>query len=135
MIGVGGQIEGLEELARNSSKLRKSFLGSTLRTALRNGVKPVRTLARAKVPTASGDLKRAIKSKAKVFRSGFGRADVGFERERFYGGFQELGTSSQPARPFLRPALKEAHTSGAINQAFVAALNKTIARTLGRLGG
>ena len=133
MVQINGEVTGLRELAANSSKLKKSFAGSTLRTALRNGAKPVRTRARNIVDVDSGDLKKAIKSKAKVTRSGFGYADVGYEREQFHGRFLELGTSQQAARPFLRPALKKASESGEIIDGFVTALNKTIARTLGRL--
>ena len=46
MVQINGEVTGLRELAANSSKLKKSFAGSTLRTALRNGAKPVRTRAR-----------------------------------------------------------------------------------------
>ena len=133
MVQINGNVTGLRELAANSSKLKKSFAGSTLRTALRNAAKPVRTRARNIVDVDSGDLRKAIKSKAKVTRSGFGYADVGYEKEQFHGRFLELGTSQQAARPFLRPALKEAEQSGEIIDGFVTALNKTIARTLGRL--
>ena len=135
MVEIGGRIEGLEELAKNAGKLKKSFASSTLRTALRNAAKPVRVLARAKVAVDSGDLKRAIKTKAKVFRSGHGQADVGFEKDQFHGRFVETGTSQQKARPFLRPALTEAHAKGDVDRAFITAINKTIAKALGRLGG
>ena len=96
----------------------------------------MRKEARALAPKDSGDLGRAIKSKARVSRDGYGTADVGVEKGPvFYGHFKELGTSQQPATPFLRPALDKAEQSGEIQEAFVAALNKTIARTLGRLRG
>ena len=133
MVEVNGEIKGLKELAKNSDKLSKSFARTTLRTALRNAARPVRNKARANVPVDSGDLKRSIAVNAKVDRAGEGYADVGYRKDKaFYGGFVELGTSQQPARPFLRPALEE--SEGDIEQAFIGALNKTIEKALGRLG-
>ena len=78
MVEVGSDIKGLKELAKNSGKLKKSFAGTTLRTALRNGAKPVLRVAKAKVPVDEGDLKRALAINAKVDRKGEGYADVGF---------------------------------------------------------
>lgn len=132
MVEVGGEIKGLDKLAKNADKLSKSFGRTTLRTALRNAAKPVRQKARAIVPRDSGNLRRAIAVNAKVDRDGEGYADVGYRRDKaFYGGFVELGTSQQPARPYLRPALDE--SGGEIEGAFVAALNKTIENVLGKL--
>ena len=130
MVQITGRIEGLPELARNAAKLKKSFASSTLRTALRNAAKPVRTRARNTVDVDSGDLRKAIKSKAKVTRSGFGYADVGYERNSSTAGSCELGTSQQQARPFLRPALEEADQAGEVTDEFIRALNKTIAKQL-----
>ena len=88
-----------------------------MRTALRNAAQPVRRKARANVPVDEGDLKRAIAINAKVDRKGEGYADVGFRPDQaFYGGFVELGTSSQQAQPYLRPALDE--SEGEIKGAF-----------------
>ena len=134
MVEVGGDIKGLKELAKNSEKLSKSFSRTTLRTALRNAARPVREKARAKVPRDSGDLRRSIAINAKVDRNGEGFADVGYRRDQaFYGGFVELGTSQQQARPFLRPALEE--SEGDVVPAFIGALNKTIEKVLGKLNG
>ena len=132
MVEVGSDIKGLKDLAKNSDKLKKSFAGTTLRTALRNAAQPVRRRARAKVAVDEGDLKKAIAINAKVDRKGEGFADVGFRKEKaFYGGFQELGTSTQQAQPYLRPSLEEAE--GEITDAFIGALNATIAKALGKL--
>ena len=55
-----------------------------------------------------GDLKRSLKRKATVKRSGFGYVDIGPEKGKvFYGHIVESGSSQQSARPFLRPALDE----------------------------
>ena len=132
MVEVGSEIKGLKELAKNSDKLKKSFAGTTLRTALRNAAQPVRRRARAKVAIDEGDLKKAIAINAKVDRAGEGFADVGFRKDQaFYGGFVELGTSTQQAQPYLRPALDESESE--ITDAFIGALNKTIEKALGGL--
>ena len=133
MVEVSHEIKGLKDLAKNSDKLKKNFASTTLRTALRNAAQPVRNKARAKVPIGEGDLKKAIAINAKVDKKGEGHADIGFRKDKaFYGGFVELGTSTQQARPYLRPALEESEPE--ILPAFVNALNKTIDKALGRLG-
>lgn len=133
MVEVTSEITGLKDLAKNVDKLSKSFAKSTLRTALRNAAAPVRKEARAQAPRETGRLRRNIKSKATVKRSGYGYADVGVTTEAFYGNLIETGTSQQPARPFLRPALTKGNQNGAIQDGFINALNKTIERVLGRL--
>ena len=133
MVMLDVKIEGLKELSVNVDQLKASFSRTTLRTALRNAAKPVRTRAKAGVAVDQGDLRQDIKSKAKVTRDGSGYADVGFLRRSFHGRFVELGTSQQPARPFLRPALDKAESTGQIQDEFIGALNRTIAKQLGRL--
>ena len=134
MVEINSKIEGLEQLGKNIDKLSKSFARTTLRTALRNAAKPVRDLARDKVDVDSGpDLRRGIATEAKVNRDGEGYANVGFNRTTFYGGFVELGTSQQSARPFLRPALDEADSKGLIGDAFILAINATIAKQIKKL--
>ena len=130
MVAVSGNITGLKELAKNSAKLKKSFAASTLRTALRNAAAPVRKDARDNAPREEGILRKEIKTKAKVTKRGYGYADIGFTERGFYGGFQELGTSHHAAQPFLRPALERKAADGSVLNAFVGALNKTIARVL-----
>ena len=127
-------IQGLKELAKNVDKLSKSFARTTLRTALRNAAKPVRKEARVLVAVESGDLKGAIAAKVTVTKAGDGYADVGFDRAQWHGLYVELGTSQRSARPFLRPALEEGYRSGTVHAAFIAALNNTIKKQLGKLG-
>ena len=135
MTRVTTKIEGLDELSEQVDQLKASFGRTTLRTALRNAVKPVLKLAKAKVPVASGRLKRSLASRASVTKSGFGVGDVFARRGGGYEGYHahliELGTSTQRARPFLRPAQIEADRSGAIVNAFIDSLNKTIAKIVG----
>lgn len=124
------EIKGLKEMAKNLDSLGKNFARSTLRTALRNAAKPVVKRAKAKVPVATGDLKRSLAAVAKVDRDGVGIARVGARRDGGFRGYHvglvELGTSQQPARPFLRPALDDAESQGEVRDAFITALNATI---------
>ncbi len=136
MVAINSEITGLRELVKNSDKLKKSFAGSALRTALRNAGNPVLKEAKARVPVDEGDLKKSLKSHATVKKSGFGYVDIGPEKgEVFYGHIVELGSSQQSARPFLRPALDQADKDGSIQSEFIEALNKTIAKQLGKLSG
>ena len=135
MVEISGDIQGLDDLARNINKLKPSFQRSTLRTGLRNAAAPVRKRARAGAAKRTGKLRRNIKSKAKVFRSGYGQADIGVTDDAFYGRIIETGSSQQQARPFLRPAFHAARAAGEIHRGFIEAINKTIQRQLGRFGG
>ena len=130
------EIKGIKELAKNIDSLGKNFARSTLRTALRNAAKPVVGRAKAKVPVATGDLKRSLAAVVKVDRDGVGIARVGARRGGGFRGYHvhlvELGTSQQPARPFLRPALDDAESQGEVRDAFIMALNNTIEKRLAR---
>ena len=135
MTSVTTKIEGLEELAKKSNLLKRSFGTTTLRTALRNAAKPVLQRAKEKVPVDTGGLKRSLASRATVRKSGFGVGDVFARRGGGYEGYHanliELGTSTQRAQPFLRPAIQEAARDNSVRNAFIASLNKTIAKVLG----
>ena len=92
--------------------------------------------AKANVAVDSGDLKKSLKRKATVKRTGEGYVDIGVEEgDVFYGHIVESGSSQQSARPFLRPALDKREKDGSIQNAFIAALNNTIAKQLGKLRG
>ena len=134
MVAIKSEITGFKELSKNIDKLSKSFSRSTLRTALRAAGKPVLENAQDIVAVESGDLKMSLKSKATVNRAGEGYVDIGVEKGKvFYGHIVESGSSQQSARPFLRPSLDKADKDGSIEEAFIGALNKTIAKQLGRL--
>ena len=142
MVTVKTEITGLRELAKNSAKLRKGFEGNILRTGLRGGARPVRLKARALVSVASGDLKKAIAASAVSLKRGVGVISVGIRinetfsgTDGFYGRFLELGTSKLSARPYLRPALEQTHQDGSIQDGFIVAINKGIAKALGRIRG
>ena len=133
-MAVSAEIKGLPQLAKNVKKLKKSFGQATLRSGLRAAVKVVAVEARKNAPRDSGDLAtQGIGTRVKVQRSGAGFGDVGFFQPYFYGGFKELGTSKQPAEPFLRPAQDTKAADGGILDAFITATNRTITRTLKRV--
>ena len=75
MVAITSEITGLRELANNKNKLKKSFSGSTLRTALRAAGAPVLKNAKDIVVVDEGDLKASLKRKATVKRSGEGYVD------------------------------------------------------------
>lgn len=130
------QIEGLRELALNADRLKRSASTSVLRSAVRAAGSLVGRAARKRVRRIrTGNLrKRGVIWKVRRPRYGNVSVDIGWDRQRaFYGGFVELGTRHTEADPHLVPALEAEHRSGAIDQAFVVALNKAIARTLGRV--
>ena len=133
MVQISATVTGLPQLGRNASKLKKSFSRSTLRTALRNAAKPVVREAKDLVVVDTGEVRDHIGFSAKVLRDGRGFVDIGVRNPVFHGIFLELGTSTQAARPFLRPAIAKKDADGSIRNAFVGALNRTITRTLGRL--
>ena len=135
MVQINSEITGLRELARNSDKLKKSFATSTIRTAIRAVGSLVGRGARQRVENvASGELrKRGINWRVRKPKYGEVSVDVGWTRDAFYGSFLETGTSQQSARPHLRPELDEGHADGSLNDRFIEALNKTIAKALGRL--
>ena len=129
---VDFKIVGLKVLAKDIDALGKNFARSTLRTALRAATKPVVMRAKDKAPVRTGNLKRSIRGEASVKRDGRGEARVGFGRGGRHGVPIELGTSTQAARPMLRPALDEAEAQGEIQQAFIVAINNTIEKRLAR---
>lgn len=62
--------------------------------------------ARNRAPVGTGRLRDSITYIVEV-KDGRPRAVVGAPKREFYAIYQELGTKSQPAHPFLRPAVYE----------------------------
>ena len=118
------QIEGLEELKRNFSELKRTTQANVLRSALRGAGKAVVSEARRLVPVDTGLGKRNITQTVDRDRRNrdLMTATIGFKTRAYYLGFQEVGTVHQPANPFLRPALKQSHR--AILKAFFDTLGK-----------
>ena len=110
--GVQLDLIGDEALMRKFNALEGKVQKKFARKSMRKAAKVIQKEAKARAPVESGDLKKNIKVKAaQRSRSRIGvNVVVGegwYTGEQFYGAFIELGTSKQPARPFMRPALED----------------------------
>ena len=106
------RVLGDQALERKLKRLVPKLQKKILRKAMRKAIRPVLAAAKEKVPVDTGALRDSLKIRAiKPRRGRFGVGVVTgkdlFKGDQFYGAFVELGTKKQPARPFLRPALKE----------------------------
>ena len=104
---MGFKVLGLKELDKALNQLPLKARSSVLRGALNKAATPILKAARAGAPKDTGLLrKRIIKQTSSARRSNDFTANVkvGWRKDAFYGMFFELGTSKQPAHPFLRPA-------------------------------
>jgi len=117
-------MNGFKQLEKSLSKLPKALADGVERTALREGAKPIEKRAKAGVPVASGLLKRSIGISVKKNRRGENKGNLsarvgartGFEQTDMvdgvavrknpvkYAHLVEYGTSTAPAKPFIRPA-------------------------------
>ncbi len=111
--GFQEMIDTLDSMGKEGEKLFKK--------ALDEGAKPVLEAMKRKAPIYSGPPKKGItpgllrdnikvgqvrKNKDGVFSQvvGPGKGDIS---KVFYGKFSEYGTSSEPAKPWMRPAFDE----------------------------
>ncbi|QGP56900.1 phage protein, HK97 gp10 family (plasmid) [Piscirickettsia salmonis] len=106
---VSFSVEGLRELEQKLKTLEPKKIRSLNRRALRKAAEPVETQMKANAPQKSGALVESIKRRSK---KGKGRrtivnVTVGPTRKIHYAIEQEYGSSHQPARPFIRPALND----------------------------
>lgn len=108
--GSGIFVEGAREidaiLSQVEPRIAKKLYSGALKRAAQNIILPE---AKDRVPVDSGDLEDSLVARAmKRSRTRFGwevRTREGFFKgEQYYGGFQEFGTKTMRAQPFLRPA-------------------------------
>lgn len=109
--GKGGVIvTGIPEIDRKLKTLVPRLQKKVIRQAMRKAMALVTEEARARVPVDTGELRKAIKTRAAKRRR---RGEIGvdtrvgegdFKGETFYGGMVEFGTSKMPPRPFMAPA-------------------------------
>lgn len=127
------KLEGMEELRKQFSRLKDTAQPGVIRSGLRAATRPVIKEARARVPVKSGKLKKSIRASVDRTkdRKGF-VAKIGFSQEAWYGQWVELGSSRQPARPFLRPALEAAHDD--VVRSFFGGILKRIAKITAKSG-
>lgn len=118
------KVEGLDDLMRKLAALPREINprnGGPLESALRKGaslwVKGARQRLAGKGPGVknkrTGNIRlaqsiRLRKDPDPQSNNADVRFEVGYRARAFWGGFVELGTSKQPAQPFLRPAFDEA---------------------------
>lgn len=120
------QVEGLDELNRKLRALGPDLATRALRAAVAAGAQEIKKDVVARVPVATGTLRRAVYTK-------FIREESGPERKTFFVGvrsgkryqkknldafywrFLEFGTARLAARPFIRPAW-DARAGAALNR-------------------
>lgn len=105
---------GTEDLERAIKRLSEDVQGEILRDAVDDAAEIMRDVASQLAPHSAdgswghepGFLAKNIMTERQWTRTQDTAAtDVGMEKkEAWYGRFPELGTSYQPAQPFLRPA-------------------------------
>lgn len=111
------RLEGMEDLEAAIRQVSEDIQGVALRNAVDGGAEIVRDVASQLAPqSASGShgrepgflSKNILKEKQWTRTQDTAVSFVGMEKEKaWYGRFAELGTTYQPAQPFLRPALDE----------------------------
>lgn len=108
-------VKGLKELDEALARLPKGYAKNVLRKAWAEASAPLVADIKANAPVDTGALRDSIR----VERMGGEAKDevkmqIGVFGE-FYGHFQEFGTSRQPARPFVRPAI-DRHAAGLVER-------------------
>lgn len=140
-------VVGLTELGAKMDKLFKETAKKAIRKASAAGAEVFRRKVRANAPVRvevgvtgfrkagkgktdrqPGYLKKHIGRQFKFNSDGSLSVFVGPTKSAFYAKFQELGTSHQPARPFMRPAFDS--EKGAAEQAFARVAAEEIAKEL-----
>lgn len=110
------KVVGLEDMGRTVQLFTQKLQRQMIRNAANAGAEVFRREIRAKAPVREsqdlkgkdkrppGYLKKHIGRTSKALREGDLQVIVGPMKKAFYARFYELGTSHQPARPFMRPA-------------------------------
>lgn len=114
-------VDGLPKLLKQIRSLARLDQGKALRRGVRAGMRPAQQRARAAIPVGidahrtykgrevpAGFARRSIRVIVKVSRNkARAEAILGVRAEAFYAvDFVEVGTSKQPAQPWLRPAFE-----------------------------
>lgn len=150
-------IRGLGALAEDFARLSRGQSRRVLRQATMAGARVGRDAARDAAPVDEGDLKRNVVAASKRqnppgtytagvrVRSGGKRSYANTSRNRaqnrvgekyevaspaYYWRFSELGTSKQPATPWIRPAWDshEAEITDAVRERLASAIDEAIGR-------
>lgn len=127
------QLHGARELERVLKLLPKQIRGAVLQRSVMAGATPIRKAAKANAPRASGALANSIVARKDKTAGASAAVKIGPTRKRFYGLFAEFGTSTQPAKPWLRPAFET--TKGEALNRIGKALGRNIEKAAIRLAG
>lgn len=98
-------IIGAKEIERALAGLERRARGQILGSAIRASAAVLRKEARRLAPRKSGTLRKSIAVRVNRRERHAVSMTMGLRPDGFYGRFIELGTSTQSAQPFMRPAL------------------------------
>lgn len=117
-IKITMKLDGLQALAKRLEAIDKKVAKKAIKAAINQATKILTKEVKARVPVDTGLLRRSIGRKVKTYRqSGLVIGIVGpranivgddGDKPSKYGSLVEFGTSTSPARPFLRPAFDAA---------------------------
>ncbi|HDT5880956.1 TPA: HK97 gp10 family phage protein [Klebsiella pneumoniae subsp. pneumoniae] len=148
MIDVNLDFSGLQDIARDLQTLSKAENNKVLRDSTRAGAEVLRQEVIDRAPEKTGKLKKNVVVTQKSRRRGeissgvhirgvnprTGNSDntmkASNKRNAFYWRFVELGTSTAPAHPFVRPAFDTRQEEAA--QAAMNRMNKAIDEVLAK---
>lgn len=109
------KVEGLAELKRAMAQVPIELQGKVALELLRKAAGPMRDEARARAPARTGRLRKNIyvarardstQQNPLVVVRVRRRGKAGDPQNAYYWLFQEFGTSTQRAQPFMRPAFE-----------------------------
>ncbi|GAE27025.1 hypothetical protein JCM9140_3136 [Halalkalibacter wakoensis JCM 9140] len=124
------KVEGAEDVIRALQKANAE-MERELRNLISEAAEIVFREADARVPIKSSKARNTLRIEIGETRKGYFYANVVIgdgtgKEDPFYIAFYELGTSRQPARPFMRPSLDKSRRK--IRQHLIAGLRSVIAK-------
>lgn len=142
---VSVEMTGLRELGAALKELDDRVQKRIARSATAAGARVIANEAKARVPVASGNVKKNIRTaNLKPYKTGLQQTAVGVrvkgktEESAFYWTFLEFGTAKMAPKPFIRPAFeaKKEEAATKIKEQLakrLAAEAQDIGRTIGKV--
>lgn len=133
-MNLGVKVKGAKSLAAKMNALAEGVRGEVLLTAVQVGALQVQSIAKGKVPVNTGALRDSIRREVRVSEPDRAVVAVIAGGPGVHGGrpvpfFVEFGTRRTPAKPFMRPALKEARP--AVRRAISGVIGSILRRRFG----
>lgn len=97
-------VSGDAALARHLERIPAGLRGPVLAQGMRDGAEILTDEVKRSAPVWRGNLRAGVRVEVKPKQGGMPVFAVNLHGQN-HGMFQEFGTSRQPARPFMRPAL------------------------------